>query len=73
MPPSQFVNAGHPIKRLPHDLWMQVTPLSAPLEGDTLITIHGSNLGSSFRDVRNVTVANVACVPVEEMYEVSKT
>ena len=52
---------------------MQVTPLSAPLEGDTLITIHGSNLGSSFRDVRNVTVANVACVPVEEMYEVSKT
>lgn len=48
---------------------MQVSPVAGPLEGGTLVTIQGLNLGLSFSELEgNVEVAGVQCIPQEEGY-----
>ncbi|XP_019712028.1 plexin-A2-like [Hippocampus comes] len=47
----------------------EVSPVSGPLEGGTLVTIQGLNLGLSFSELEgNVQVAGVQCIPQEEGY-----
>ncbi|XP_061640873.1 plexin-A2-like isoform X2 [Phyllopteryx taeniolatus] len=47
----------------------EVSPIAGPLEGGTLVTIRGLNLGLSFSELEgNVKVAGVQCVPQEEGY-----
>ncbi|XP_077386645.1 plexin-A2-like [Festucalex cinctus] len=47
----------------------EVSPVAGPLEGGTLVTIQGLNLGLSFSELEgNVHVAGVQCVPREEGY-----
>ncbi|XP_047203292.1 plexin-B1 isoform X2 [Girardinichthys multiradiatus] len=49
-----------------------IEPLSGLLEGGTLVTISGSNLGQKAEDIlHSVTVAGVPCVVIPELYEVS--
>lgn len=49
---------------------VQIKPLSGPVEGGTLITIEGSNLGLKEEDVRNrIYIGDTSCTLVE--YEVS--
>ena len=53
---------------LPYSM-SQVSPVSGPTEGGTMVTIQGLNLGLSFSELRgNVEVAGVACTPQEEGY-----
>lgn len=48
---------------------LQVSPTAGPLEGGTLVTIQGLNLGLSFSELEgNVEVAGVQCTPHEEGY-----
>lgn len=48
----------------------QIKPLSGPVEGGTLITIEGSNLGLKEEDVRNkIRIGESSCALVE--YQVS--
>lgn len=43
--------------------------MAGPLEGGTLVTIHGLNLGLSFFELEgNVEVAGVQCTPQETGY-----
>lgn len=43
--------------------------MAGPLEGGTLVTIKGLNLGLSFSELDgNVDVAGVQCTPKEEGY-----
>ncbi|XP_013416174.1 plexin-A4 isoform X2 [Lingula anatina] len=49
-----------------------VSPLSAPIEGHTKVTINGTNLGTSDASIPTVRLAGVACRPVVEDYVVSK-
>ncbi|XP_013413099.1 hepatocyte growth factor receptor [Lingula anatina] len=49
-----------------------VSPLSAPVEGHTKVTINGTNLGTSDASIPTVTLAGVICRPVVEDYVVSK-
>ena len=52
----------------PHPV-SQVSPVSGPTEGGTMVTIQGLNLGLSFSELQgNVEVAGVACTPQEEGY-----
>uniref|UniRef100_A0A671YKQ6 Plexin-A2 n=1 Tax=Sparus aurata TaxID=8175 RepID=A0A671YKQ6_SPAAU len=47
----------------------EVTPVAGPVEGGTLVTIQGLNLGLSFSELEgNVEVAGVQCTPQEEGY-----
>uniref|UniRef100_A0A4W6D4Z9 Plexin-A2 n=1 Tax=Lates calcarifer TaxID=8187 RepID=A0A4W6D4Z9_LATCA len=47
----------------------EVSPVAGPLEGGTLVTIQGLNLGLSFSELEgNVEVAGVQCTPQEEGY-----
>ncbi|XP_054642757.1 plexin-B1-like isoform X2 [Dunckerocampus dactyliophorus] len=47
-------------------------PVSGPIEGGTLVTISGSNLGQRAEDIQNsVTVAGVSCSVINSRYEVS--
>ncbi|XP_015254208.1 PREDICTED: plexin-B1-like isoform X2 [Cyprinodon variegatus] len=47
-------------------------PLSGPIEGGTVVTISGSNLGQRAEDIESsVTVANVPCTVIHSRYEVS--
>uniref|UniRef100_A0A3B5L089 Sema domain-containing protein n=1 Tax=Xiphophorus couchianus TaxID=32473 RepID=A0A3B5L089_9TELE len=49
-----------------------IEPLSGLLEGGTLVTISGSNLGQKAEDiVHSVTVAGVPCAVLLDLYEVS--
>ncbi|XP_051930951.1 plexin-B1 isoform X2 [Hippocampus zosterae] len=49
-----------------------IEPLSGLLEGGTLVTITGSNLGQKAEDILNsVSVAGVPCIVVTSLYEVS--
>ncbi|XP_021177625.2 plexin-B1 isoform X1 [Fundulus heteroclitus] len=49
-----------------------IEPLSGLLEGGTLVTISGSNLGQKAEDIlHSVTVAGVPCVVIPDLYEVS--
>lgn len=52
---------------------LQIEPLSGPLEGGTLITIRGRNLGRRFSDVVNtVKIGNVKCSVLQDRYVVSE-
>ncbi|KAM9343212.1 plexin-B1 [Pholidichthys leucotaenia] len=47
-------------------------PISGPIEGGTVVTISGSNLGQRAEDIENsVTVAGVPCSVIHSRYEVS--
>ncbi|XP_010791955.1 plexin-B1 isoform X2 [Notothenia coriiceps] len=47
-------------------------PVSGPVEGGTVVTISGSNLGQRAEDIQNsVTVAGVPCSVISSRYEVS--
>lgn len=50
----------------------QLDPVSGPVEGGTVVTISGSNLGQRAEDIQNsVTVAGVPCSVINSRYEVS--
>ncbi|XP_019743599.1 plexin-B1-like isoform X3 [Hippocampus comes] len=47
-------------------------PISGPVEGGTLVTISGSNLGQRAEDILNsVTLAEVPCSVINSRYEIS--
>src|SRR6218665_395494 len=47
-----------------------IHPISGPIEGGTLVTIEGSNLGSSLDEIRDrVSIGGIRCIPTE--YNVS--
>uniref|UniRef100_A0A3Q3K913 Sema domain-containing protein n=1 Tax=Monopterus albus TaxID=43700 RepID=A0A3Q3K913_MONAL len=49
-----------------------IEPLSSLLEGGTMVTISGSNLGQKAEDIlHSVLVAGVACTVIPSLYEVS--
>ncbi|KAM4611051.1 plexin-B1 [Polymixia lowei] len=49
-----------------------IDPVSGPVEGGTVVTISGSNLGQRAEDIQNsVTVARVPCNVIHSRYEVS--
>lgn len=51
----------------------QIEPLSGPLDGGTLLTIRGRNLGRRFSDVAHgVWIGSVACEPLADRYTVSE-
>ncbi|KAM9325436.1 plexin-D1 [Gastrophryne carolinensis] len=51
----------------------KIEPVSGPLQGGTLVTILGRNLGSRFSDiVDKVKIGDVPCVPILESYLVSQ-
>uniref|UniRef100_A0A8C7ZEQ5 Plexin-A2 n=1 Tax=Oryzias sinensis TaxID=183150 RepID=A0A8C7ZEQ5_9TELE len=50
-------------------IFLKVSPVAGPVEGGTLVTIKGLNLGLSFSELEgNVEVAGVQCTPKEEGY-----
>lgn len=50
----------------------QIEPLSGLLEGGTMVTISGSNLGQKSEDIlHSVSVAGVPCTVIPSLYEVS--
>lgn len=50
----------------------QIQPLSSLLEGGTMVTISGSNLGQKAEEILNsVLVAGVPCTVIPSLYEVS--
>ncbi|KAK1801501.1 hypothetical protein P4O66_004563 [Electrophorus voltai] len=51
-----------------------IEPLSGPVEGGTLITISGSNLGQRTEDIQHsVTVAGAPCTVLPSRYEISSS
>lgn len=51
----------------------QIEPLRGPLEGGTLLTIRGRNLGRRFSDVLGaVRIGSVQCAPLPDRYVVSE-
>lgn len=51
----------------------QIEPLSGPLDGGTLVTIRGRNLGRRLSDVAHgVWIGSVACEPLADRYTVSE-
>ncbi|CAB1330212.1 unnamed protein product [Coregonus sp. 'balchen'] len=47
-------------------------PVSGPVEGGTVVTISGSNLGQKAEDIQNsVTIAGVPCTVINSRYEIS--
>ncbi|XP_067302725.1 plexin-B1 isoform X4 [Pseudorasbora parva] len=49
-----------------------IEPLSGPVEGGTVVTVSGSNLGQRAEDIQqSVTVAGVPCTVIPDRYEVS--
>jgi len=50
-----------------------VEPLTGLLEGGTMVTLRGSNLGTNFDQVRHsITVAGVPCELIAAKYVVSR-
>lgn len=50
----------------------QIEPLSGLLEGGTMLTISGSNLGQKVEDIlHSVSVAGVPCLVIPSLYEIS--
>ncbi|KAK3101853.1 hypothetical protein FSP39_006810 [Pinctada imbricata] len=57
----------------PGPMITKVTPSSGHYLGGTHVTITGTNLGSSFQDIdHNVSIANIACAPIRELYQPAK-
>nr|XP_015203481.1 PREDICTED: plexin-D1 [Lepisosteus oculatus] len=52
------------------EIW-EIEPLSGPLEGGTLLTIRGRNLGRRFTDIV-VSIRHVHCLPIQSQYIVSE-
>lgn len=51
-----------------------IHPLSGPIQGGTLVTITGVNLGIEFSQVEDaVMIGTLKCDAIEERYEVSTT
>uniref|UniRef100_A0A8C6LRJ8 Plexin A2 n=1 Tax=Nothobranchius furzeri TaxID=105023 RepID=A0A8C6LRJ8_NOTFU len=51
----------------------EVSPVAGPVEGGTLVTIQGLNLGLSFSELEgNVDVAGVSCTPQEDGYIIAE-
>uniref|UniRef100_A0A8C2UG96 Plexin-D1 n=1 Tax=Coturnix japonica TaxID=93934 RepID=A0A8C2UG96_COTJA len=52
----------------------KIEPLRGPLEGGTLLTIQGRNLGRRFSDIQGaIRIGSVPCVPLPDRYIVSET
>lgn len=50
----------------------QIEPLSGLLEGGTMLTISGSNLGQKVEDIlHSVLVAGIPCSVIPSLYEIS--
>ncbi|KAM6979965.1 plexin-B1 [Aplochiton taeniatus] len=66
-------SCGEPIaETCPAPVIHSIEPLSGLVEGGTLVTISGSNLGQKAEDILNsVSVAGVPCVVLPHLYEVS--
>ncbi|XP_057703040.1 plexin-B1 isoform X4 [Corythoichthys intestinalis] len=66
-------SCGQPVQETcPAPVIHSIEPLSGLLEGGTMVTITGSNLGQKAEDVLNsVLVAGVTCVVIPSLYEVS--
>lgn len=66
--------AGVPAsERHPSSVTWQIEPLSGPLDGGTLLTIRGRNLGRRLSDVAHgVWIGSVACEPLADRYTVSE-
>ncbi|XP_049589033.1 plexin-B1 [Syngnathus scovelli] len=64
---------AQPVQRTcPAPVILSIEPLSGLLEGGTLVTITGSNLGQKAEDVLgSVSVAGVPCVVIPALYQVS--
>ena len=66
------IPASEPHLPLSPGTW-QIEPLSGPLDGGTLLTIRGRNLGRRFSDVaHSVWIGSVACEPLADRYRVSE-
>uniref|UniRef100_A0A4W3GBS9 Plexin D1 n=1 Tax=Callorhinchus milii TaxID=7868 RepID=A0A4W3GBS9_CALMI len=51
----------------------RIEPLTGPVDGGTLLTIKGSNLGRRFSDIKEgVSIGEVQCIPLEKSYVVSE-
>ncbi|XP_050952362.1 LOW QUALITY PROTEIN: plexin-B1 [Labeo rohita] len=51
-----------------------IEPLSGPVEGGTVLTVSGSNLGQRAEDIQHsVTIAGVPCTVIPDRYEVSSS
>lgn len=51
---------------------LQIEPLSGLVDGGTILTITGSNLGQKAQDIQySVTVAGVPCDVIPHLYEIS--
>ena len=50
----------------------QFTPAAGPIDGGTVITIHGSNLGMNFKDIKGIMIGNVQCIANETSYVVGR-
>ncbi|XP_061689935.1 plexin-B1 isoform X2 [Syngnathoides biaculeatus] len=56
----------------PAPVIQSIEPLSGMLDGGTMVTITGSNLGQKAEDILNsVSVAGVPCIVITHLYEVS--
>ncbi|XP_068170531.1 plexin-B1 [Antennarius striatus] len=66
-------SCGEPVQQTcPAPVIHSIEPLSGLLEGGTLVTIAGSNLGQKAEDIlHSVSVAGVPCAVVPSLYEVS--
>ncbi|XP_061583991.1 plexin-B1-like isoform X1 [Cololabis saira] len=66
-------SCGQPVQQTcPAPVIHAIEPLSGILEGGTMLTISGSNLGQKSADIlHSVTVAGVPCSVLPELYEVS--
>uniref|UniRef100_A0A6Q2ZJW7 Plexin-B1 n=1 Tax=Esox lucius TaxID=8010 RepID=A0A6Q2ZJW7_ESOLU len=61
-----------PVQTCPAPQITQIQPVSGPVEGGVLVTIHGSNLGMHYQDIQGgVTVAGVSCQPQPQGYIIS--
>ncbi|XP_075929737.1 plexin-B3-like [Petromyzon marinus] len=56
----------------PGPLVKSIEPHTGVLEGGTILTVHGSDLGRSFEEVVSVLVGSKPCVPLQDLYRVSK-
>uniref|UniRef100_A0AAV2M6E5 Plexin-B1 n=1 Tax=Knipowitschia caucasica TaxID=637954 RepID=A0AAV2M6E5_KNICA len=62
----------HGVKTCPAPVIHSIEPLSGLLEGGTMVTITGSNLGQKPEDIlHSVLVAGVPCTVIPSLYEVS--
>ncbi|XP_043092553.1 plexin-B2-like [Puntigrus tetrazona] len=59
------------LKHCPAPKITDIVPRYGPMKGQISVTIKGSNLGITKKDIKNIIVAGVPCVHQEEKYSVS--